>query len=129
MIDDDELMTRYMSHAESVSHGTSHDAVDESGLDAVAELDRLVRNDAERAWTLIQEAIQRTQSDQVLAFVAAGPLEDFVRLHLGQFVDRIEAVAHTNDWFRRALSGVWVDDLPGDLEARLAQIIGRGPGL
>ena len=35
---------------------------------------------------------QRSSSDHVLAFVAPGPLEDLVRLHCRQFVDRIEAI-------------------------------------
>ena len=127
-MNDDELLNRYMAHAESVGHGT-REANEELGLESAEDLDRLVRDAPERAWPLIQGAIQRSSSDHVLAFVAAGPLEDLVRLHLGQFVDRIEAVAAADERCRRALSGVWVHDLPVDLEIRLARIIGPGPHL
>ena len=44
-MNDAELMNRYMAHAESVSQGASHDAMDESELNSAAELDRIVRDD------------------------------------------------------------------------------------
>jgi hypothetical protein len=41
------------------------------------------------AWMLIGELIRRAPSDEILAFVAAGPLEEFVRAHAARFADRI----------------------------------------
>jgi hypothetical protein len=124
-MNDTQLLDEYMSYAESVSR----DAPDDSKLDSAEQLNRLVRDDPERAWLLVQEALRRSRDDRVLAFVAAGPLEDLVRLHARQFIDRIEVAARSDDRFRWALSGVWLSDLPADLDARIECIIGPGPRL
>ena len=119
------LLNEFMSYADSVAGGKP----DDSKLEVAEELTRLVRVNPETAWSLIAEAVQRSRNDRVLAFIAAGPLEDLVRLHARQFIDRIEAAASSDDRFRRAVSGVWVSDLPADLDARIERTIGPGPRL
>jgi hypothetical protein len=119
------FLNEYMAYADSVARG----AADDSNLAAAEELNQLVRVNPERAWPLIKEAVRLSPNDRVLAFVAAGPLEDLIRLHARQFIDRIEAAASSDNRFRWALSGVWVSDLPADLDTRIERIIGPGPRL
>jgi hypothetical protein len=78
---------------------------------------------------VIVEIVRRLVNDRILAFVAAGPLEDLIRLHASTFIDRIEAVANGDEQFRKAVSGAWADELPTDIEQRLTRMIGDGPRL
>ena len=120
-----QLASEYIAYAEAIGRG----ALDDSQQWVFDELDRLVRDDPETAWPVIREALRRSSNDQVLAFVAAGPLEDLIRLHARTFIDRIETASNADDQFRRAVSGVWVSDLPDDIERRLDRVIGEGPRL
>jgi hypothetical protein len=78
---------------------------------------------------VIVEIVRRLVNDRILALVAAGPLEDLIRLHASTFIDRIEAVANGDEQFRKAVSGAWADELPTDIEQRLTRMIGDGPRL
>jgi hypothetical protein len=50
--------------------------------------------------------------DEVLMYVAAGPLEDILRKHGGVVIERIVKVANLKPKLRRALEGVWgIDDM------------------
>jgi hypothetical protein len=75
-----------IAYAEAVGRS----ARDDSRQWVFDEFNRLVREDPEAAWPLIRETVQRSGNDQILAFVAAGPLEDLVRLHACRFIDRME---------------------------------------
>jgi hypothetical protein len=111
------------------AHAAVDRALDNSKQWAFDEMNRLVRQDPEEAWPWIVEMVQRAPNDRILAFVAAGPLEDLIRLHAATFIDRIETAAKNDREFRKALSGVWVADVPPDIEERLACVIGDGPRL
>ena len=71
------------------------------------ELDDLVRGEPERAWPIILSLIHASDSDQFLAIVAAGPLENLVCEHGPAFIERVERLSAQDGQFRHALAGVW----------------------
>jgi hypothetical protein len=102
---DDELIARYLTHAAI----TARDGTDGECFDASDELDELVNDEPERAWPLMCEIIRRIspENEDILAYVAAGPLEDLLVRHPHTFIDRAENLARSDAHFRRAVSGVW----------------------
>jgi hypothetical protein len=76
------------------------------------------------AWRLTLGLIERAESNEALAFVAAGPLEDLIREHGGAFADRIVAEAHTNERLRKALNYAWGwDDVSEYVRSRLVPLL------
>src|SRR5438874_13166017 len=71
------------------------------------ELDYLAREQPERGWPVILSLIAASPSDQFLAIVAAGPLEDLLCEHGPAFITRTEEEARRDPHFRRALAGAW----------------------
>ena len=68
--------------------------------------------------------------DEVLAYIAAGPLENLLCRHPHAFIDRVEILATRDAHFRRALSGVWGwERMPDDVLARLDVLFGDEPRL
>jgi hypothetical protein len=80
----------------------------------------LVLNRPEEAWPVILELISNAPSNQILADIAAGPLEDLVRQYPEQFADRVEIQARKDPRFRLCLTGVWYsNDLPRDIRDKI----------
>ncbi len=71
--------------------------------------------------------IDGLKSEHAASVVAAGPLEDIIRLHLEQIVDRIVALSARSARFRFVLSGVWLSQENAAKYARIAQLQTRGP--
>jgi hypothetical protein len=70
----------------------------------------VVRTKPSKGWGLVLALIDAAASDEALMYVAAGPLEDLIKLHGYAMAPRIERAAHTNPKLRRALAGVWIDE-------------------
>lgn len=83
------------------------------------EVGELVSSHPEDGWTVILELIEAAPDDQVLANVAAGPLEDLLVRWPDQFLDRTEVQARRDAKFRRCLTGVW--GLSAPVRERLTQ--------
>jgi DUF2950 family protein/uncharacterized protein DUF6869 len=66
----------------------------------------LVHNDSEQAWWFILVTLAQATDDRDLAYLAAGPLEDLLKLHGSSFIIRIETRARQDERMLRALSGV-----------------------
>ncbi len=80
----------------------------------------LVLDEPEKAWPVILELVQRAPTDRILADVAAGPLEDLIREHAKQFIDRVEIQACRDPKFQLCLTGVWYEkELPEDIRKRI----------
>ena len=58
---------------------------------------------------------------EVLAYVAAGPLEDLVCRAGPDFIDRIEHEAKFNRQFGRMLTGVWLNGADPAVRERVEQ--------
>ena len=125
---DAEIISGYLAHAKT----TTRDGTDAENFDANEELDDLVTDEPERAWPLICEVIRRIspQDEDILAYVAAGPLEDLLVRHPYAFIDRIESLARNDAHFRRAVSGVWGwNSIPSEIRTRLDTLLGDEPRL
>jgi hypothetical protein len=122
----EELIEGYLAHAEArCLHGDDGDLAP-----AWWQMRDLVERDPEAAWLVVVEMVQRITRDEVLAYVAAGPLEDLLCGHPRTFIDRVESLAGSDAKFRRALSGVWPrTDVPEDVVARIDAVLGDEPRL
>lgn len=65
------------------------------------------REAAEAAWSATLGILARKPPGQVLANLAAGPLEDLINYWGPSYIDRIEQSAWDNVQFRNLLTGVW----------------------
>jgi Family of unknown function (DUF6869) len=123
-----ELISAYLAHAAT----RTRDGTDAEHFEASEALDDLVADDPERAWPLICEIIRRIAPDDedILAYVAAGPLENLLVQHPHTVIDRVESLASNDAHFRRALSGVWGwKRIPPEVRARMDRVLGDEPRL
>jgi hypothetical protein len=81
------------------------------------ELNDIVRENPEKAWEVIRHLVELAPTDDMLDSVAAGPLEDLLRSHGHQLIDRVEERARVDERFRKCLGGVWLStrDVPRHL--------------
>jgi hypothetical protein len=73
----------------------------------------------ETAWQAVIRIIQHDLSNEQVAVLAAGPVEDLLSWHGPQFIDRIEAEAQRNPFFSHILGGVWRQDMPDEIWNRI----------
>lgn len=74
---------------------------------------------AEEAWIAILRILELDPSQEVIAVLAAGPLEDLTDDYGPAFIERIEAESRRNARFRNLLGGVWQSS-SSDIWARIA---------
>jgi hypothetical protein len=82
------------------------------------------REAPEAAWAAIVELSQQPLTDQQVAVLAAGPLEDLLHYHGAAFIDRVEKEARVYWAFRHLLGGVWRSSIPEQVWARVERIRG-----
>jgi len=87
-------------------------------------LDKLVREDPELAWVIMEEIRRLDSSDLILSSLAAGPLEDLLALHGRQFIERVETLASQDPGFHRMAGGVWRNNIADDIWRRLKKVAG-----
>jgi hypothetical protein len=114
--DRDGAIQAYIRHAELGSQDREYFW----GWDAVNDFVHTAP--AEKAWDLVVELLRRAP-DEVLGDVAAGPLEDVVRLHGSALIAWIEGEARRDERFRWALGCVWLSRgaLPREVEDRIVR--------
>lgn len=95
----EELATAYLQYFETKQ---------EDDRWAWSDVDQLVRRKPDQGWEVIRLLVNKAPSDEALAFVAAGPLEDLLKKHGPAVIDQIENECRENDRLRLALSGVWI---------------------
>jgi len=69
-------------------------------------------SNAEDAWVVILEVLDRKPSQEIIGMLAAGPLEDLIEDWGPMFIDRIELESRRNPDFRHLLGGVWQSSTP-----------------
>ena len=75
--------------------------------------------DPEAAWEAVLRIMQHELSNEQIALLAAGPIEDLLAWHGTQFIDRIEAEARRSPAFAHVLGGVWRHDMPQEIWQRV----------
>ena len=80
-------------------------------------------------WQFVLLALELTSFDdtQVLAVIAAGPLEDIVRYSAPDFEERIVARIKADPKFRRAMTGVWCREERKDFWDRITPLLYEYP--
>jgi hypothetical protein len=122
----EELLNTYLVQAASEEAIGAHD----ERFWAVEAMWDLVARDPEGAWSILLELIGRADGDRALAYIAAGPLENFLVAHGERFLPLVEAEAGRNAKFRRALVGVWGENrMSEDLARRLRALVDGEPPL
>lgn len=116
-LDADALVSGYITHAE-------RGADDDEYFWAWDALYDMVRDDPESAWPIIQKLIDQAPSDLVLAYIAAGPLEDLLCEHGPAMIDRMLKLAEKDYCFRRTLRAVWGwNRMPEKIRARIDEVV------
>jgi hypothetical protein len=78
-----------------------------------------VRDVPETVWSAILKILQHELTDDQLASLAAGPLEDLLADHGIQFIERVEREAEQNPRFNRLLGGVWRSHMSDEIWGRV----------
>jgi hypothetical protein len=73
---------------------------------AFDEVNQIVRRDPATGWSLTCLLIKKAPSDEALAYVAAGPLEDLLTFHGPALIDHVTVAARADERLQLALSGV-----------------------
>jgi hypothetical protein len=122
----EELLAAYLAKAASEEAS----GADDEHFWAVEAMWDLVARDREGAWSILLELIGRADGDRALAYIAAGPLENFLVAYGEVFFPRVEAESRHNPKFRRALVGVWGENrMSEELVQRLHALVEGEPPL
>jgi len=106
---------RSIPHSETHPQEWANDKVTNilSGSDAVA-------------WELLTKLVELApDDDKVIAFFAAGPLEDFLSLKGNLYFVEIEKLATALPKFKTMLGGVWQGNMDDELWSKLQAIRGK----
>jgi hypothetical protein len=76
---------------------------------AFDEVNQTVRRDPMAGLRLTCLLVNKASSDEALAYVAAGPLEDLLTFHGPTLIDQVAVAARADERLQLALSGVWLD--------------------
>jgi len=75
--------------------------------------------DGDRLWEFILATYTRDLPDEVVAVLAAGPLEDLLTERGPRFIDRVEELARKDPKFNFLLGGVWRNAMNKDIWRRV----------
>lgn len=85
----------------------------------------VVEANPELAWKAILSALHDPRGKSHVGVLAAGPLEDLLRLHGLEFIGRVEAEAKADPTFAALLGGVWRHNMSDEVWARLQAVAAR----
>ncbi len=63
----------------------------------------------ELLWSLIQDIINIENDENLLANLAAGPIEDLMCVYGEEIIERVKKEAKENIKFKQCIQGVWLD--------------------
>lgn len=86
-------------------------------------VERMVYEDPVTALSVLVRIIDATTSDEELAHVAAGHLEDLIQESGSELLDLLESEALRNPRLCKALSGIWLEDPPQQVKARVSRLL------
>lgn len=93
--------------------------------DGIIALADLSLHAPERLWTVALEILEllRDEEELLIASIGAGPLEDLLNRHGGDYIDRIVERARQNRRFRVAASCVWPSRIDPTIWQRLQAVV------
>jgi Family of unknown function (DUF6869) len=87
------------------------------------------QQDPAAGWVLLRVLLEASESDEDLAVVAAGPLEEMLIAQGAAVIDELEAEASRSPRFRRLLSGVWRSTIEENVWQRVQAARAGDPGI
>jgi hypothetical protein len=100
MLPEEQVVDSYLRH---------YALKEDQDLWAFDEVDQVVRRDPAAGLRLTCLLVNKASSDEALAYVAAGPLEDLLTFHGPTLIDRVTVAARADDRLQLALSCVWLN--------------------
>jgi hypothetical protein len=91
-------------------------------FDAVMVASGLARKEPGLCLQFLTAMLNRTNDEEVLAVLAAGPLEDMLVYHGAEVIDAVEKLAHEDNRFRQLLFGVWRNTIDASTWRRLEEL-------
>ena len=85
----------------------------------------LSNEEPEELWQLILKVLSLNSSNEILAVLSAGPLEDLLAKHGNAMIDRVEKEAKSNPLFAKLLGGVWQNSMTNEVWARVQTVWNR----
>lgn len=82
----------------------------------------LCHDEPESCWKVIHMIRCIDGSEVMLSNLAAGPVEDLLARHGADFIDRIEALAQSDQQFHKILGAVWQRDISNPVWLRVKAI-------
>lgn len=73
----------------------------------------------EAVWQAVLRVLQRELTEDQVALLAAGPLEDLLARYGVQFIERVEAEAKQSPALAHLLGGVWRQGMPPEIWHRV----------
>ncbi len=124
-----ELVSAYIEHSKSrIVLGAdlvfAERSTDETFW-AFETLGDIARNDPSLCLALIIEILASTDDENVLAVLAAGPLEDVLVHHGPILISQVEREAETNEKFKYLLGGVWRNSIAPEVWGRVEASRGK----
>ena len=115
----DRIVTAWIAAQQATSGSPEY----ETNWWAVSEvMEWALEGDGDRLWQFILETYKRDPPDEVIAVLAAGPLEDLLAKRGEDFIDRIEELARKDPNFNHVLGGVWRNRITGEVWQRIEAI-------
>jgi hypothetical protein len=106
------LTAAYLAYAR-----TRDDGLFDAWLDVT---ERISFRPPSETWPLVRELV-RAAPDDLLDYIAAGPLEDFLKEHGRAWIEEVVRDVRKDERLRRALTGVW--GLPPDVMEKLRFVV------
>lgn len=72
------------------------------------EMDAMAREEPDKAWETILKLLSAAPSKKVVAFIAAGPLEDLLLYHGAMILERLKSEIEHNTRLKYAISHVMI---------------------
>lgn len=82
----------------------------------------LANEDPETAWECIVGVTELEASDDIVAGLAEGPMEDLLAEHGTKFIGRIEDILSNNLVFARLIKQVWIDEMPVGVKSKIGAL-------
>ncbi len=99
--------------------------VDKSGTDWASEAIHNITYERPAAlWPLILEILRRTDDWEVLAVLAAGPLEDYLAKCGEHVIAEVEAQSASDEKLKQLLGGVWRNSMSDEVWERVCRCRG-----
>jgi len=85
----------------------------------------LSNEEPEEIWRLILKVLSLNSSNEILAVLSAGPLEDLLAKHGDAMIERVEKEAKLNPLFSKLLGGVWQNSMTNEVWVRVQAVWNR----